>query len=55
MKPGTRRVLFWLFIIFVVFMIANEPDTSASWVNQGFDWISQAVDGLFEFFDALVT
>jgi hypothetical protein len=54
-KPGTRRVLFWLFIIFVVFMIANEPDTSASWVNQGFDWISQAVDGLFEFFDALVT
>jgi cell shape-determining protein MreC len=54
-KPATKRVLFWLFIIFVVFMIANEPDQSADWVHQGFDWIAQAFDGLFDFFDALVS
>ena len=54
MKPQTRRVLFWLFIIFIVFMIANKPDESADWVHQGFDWISQLVQGLFDFFEALV-
>jgi hypothetical protein len=35
-------------------MIANKPQTSADWVNQGFDWIQQAVEGLFDFFNALV-
>ena len=54
MKPGTRRFLFWLFVIFAVFMIANKPQTSADWVHQGFDWIQQAFQGLFDFFNALV-
>jgi hypothetical protein len=54
-KPGTRRVLFWFAVIFVVFMIANAPQTSADWVHQGFDWIQQAFQGLFDFFDALVS
>lgn len=54
MKPQTKRVLTWLLIIFVAFMIFTNPVQSADWVHTGFDWIVSAFNALFDFFDALV-
>jgi hypothetical protein len=53
-KPGTRRFLFWLAVIFAVFMIATQPEQAAEWVRTVIDWIGIALTGLFDFFEALV-
>ena len=53
-KPQTKRILTWLGIIFAVFMIATQPETAAEWVRTGVDWVATALNGLFDFFEALV-
>lgn len=54
MNPRTRRVLFWLAVIFIGFVIITAPQTAAEWVRTLIDWIEIALTGLFDFFEALV-
>ncbi len=55
MSTRTKNVLGAILVIFVLYAIIVNPQQAADTVRTVFQWIADAVQAIFEFFDALLS
>ena len=49
-----KKVLWWIFIAFLIYAVFTSPDTAANIVRSIWDIIVAAFNSLFRFFDVLL-
>jgi hypothetical protein len=50
----TQRIISFLLVIFLLYAVISAPDTSAYYVRQIFNFLSNAVAAIFRFFDSVI-
>jgi hypothetical protein len=50
----TRRIILFIVIIFVLYAVITTPAQAAGYVQDAFFFLAEAVEGIFDFFSALL-
>lgn len=50
----TRRIILLIVLAFVIYAVVTDPTKAASWVTTIFNWLSEALQSVFAFFNAVL-